>query len=49
MHDIHNPKSGSSLPNQNPLREHLTNRGRADFTSAALRRIALMNQGRSRR
>lgn len=49
MHDIHDPKNGSSLPNLNPLRKHLNNRGRADFSSAALRRIALLNQGRSRR
>ncbi|CAH0344126.1 hypothetical protein [Bacillus sp. CECT 9360] len=38
----------TGLPNGNPIRNQLKSRNSTDFTSATLRRLALMHRARSR-
>ena len=38
----------NDIPSSNPLRDRIRSRHAADFSTASLRRIALMYQGRER-
>ena len=43
-----NAEEINDIPSRNPLRDRIRSRNAADFSSATLRRIALMYQGRER-